>query len=295
MELIGKRIREARAKNQLTQAQLANGICSQAQVSHIEKGALTPSAVVLYGISKKLGVDMNYFFNIGTDDKRQGNPTFKHIQSIVDNLKDLRDYKSLSLIIENAMVDMESKTSQEKQFLLWHKAICLYYVDNDFFSAERLLMEALALTDSQHLQVSEIENSYAIILAQEKKHEEALDLFHSCLQGSRRKGTISRDIEVKILFGLSQSLTHLELYSDSLFYSNQAITINIQRKSMYLLVECYYQSGFNLSQLNKYNDALEFLNNSSFIFNIQKNEKLVDIVEERIREIILFNNLQGVE
>ncbi len=64
---------------------------------------------------------------------------------------------------------------------------------------------------------------------------------------------------------------------------------------MYLLGECYYQSGFNLSQLNKYNDALEFLNNSSFIFNIQKNEKLVDIVEERIREIILFNNLQGVE
>jgi transcriptional regulator with XRE-family HTH domain len=64
--LIGKKIKELRKIVGLTQSELAEEICTQALISRIEKGDIYPSATAIYQISKKLGVDVNYFFEIGT-------------------------------------------------------------------------------------------------------------------------------------------------------------------------------------------------------------------------------------
>ena len=64
--IIGQRIRELRKSLKLSQEELAEGICTQAQISKIEKGDVYPYANTLYLISQKLGVDVNYFFEIGS-------------------------------------------------------------------------------------------------------------------------------------------------------------------------------------------------------------------------------------
>lgn len=63
---IGKKISELRNEMTLTQEEVAEEICSQASISLIEKGELDPNATILYQIAKKLGVDVNYFFHIGS-------------------------------------------------------------------------------------------------------------------------------------------------------------------------------------------------------------------------------------
>ncbi|MBP2241571.1 transcriptional regulator with XRE-family HTH domain [Cytobacillus eiseniae] len=60
--LIGLELRRLREDYGLTQAQLCEGICHQSMLSKIEKGETYPSAPILYKITQKLDVDMEYFF-----------------------------------------------------------------------------------------------------------------------------------------------------------------------------------------------------------------------------------------
>ena len=45
-----------------SQKELAEGICKQGQISRLENGEYTPGSDVLYKLSKKLNVSMDYFF-----------------------------------------------------------------------------------------------------------------------------------------------------------------------------------------------------------------------------------------
>ncbi|MCM2607171.1 helix-turn-helix domain-containing protein [Rossellomorea marisflavi] len=81
---IGKKISELRNEMNLTQGELAEGICTQASISMIEKGELDPNATILYQIAKKLGVDVNYFFHIGST------PRLDYINEVEKQLRKLR-------------------------------------------------------------------------------------------------------------------------------------------------------------------------------------------------------------
>jgi transcriptional regulator with XRE-family HTH domain len=82
--VIGKKIKELRKAVGLTQGDLAQGICTQALISRIEKGDIYPSATALYQISNRLGVDVNYFFEIGTT------PRLDYLREVEKQLTKLR-------------------------------------------------------------------------------------------------------------------------------------------------------------------------------------------------------------
>lgn len=58
---IGKRIYLTRLAKGMSQQELAKGICSQPQISKIEKGEAQPSVPTLFRISERLGVNCYYF------------------------------------------------------------------------------------------------------------------------------------------------------------------------------------------------------------------------------------------
>ena len=45
----------------MSQSELCHGICSQSQISKIEKGIIYPSSILLYQLSERLGIG-NYIF-----------------------------------------------------------------------------------------------------------------------------------------------------------------------------------------------------------------------------------------
>ncbi|WP_279293770.1 helix-turn-helix domain-containing protein, partial [Enterococcus cecorum] len=47
----------------MSQKELAAVICKQGQISRIENGEYTPGSKLLYDLSRKLKVSMDYFFN----------------------------------------------------------------------------------------------------------------------------------------------------------------------------------------------------------------------------------------
>ncbi|MFP3340016.1 helix-turn-helix transcriptional regulator, partial [Micrococcus sp. SIMBA_131] len=78
---------------------LAEGICTQALISRIEKGDIYPSATALYQISVKLGVDVNYFFEIGTT------PRLDYIMEVEKQLRYLRVYRKYEEMMDLVRVE----------------------------------------------------------------------------------------------------------------------------------------------------------------------------------------------
>jgi len=60
---IGLALRRLRKKHNLTQKDLANGICSQAEISKIESGTHSPTVELLYALSRRLQVPITAFLN----------------------------------------------------------------------------------------------------------------------------------------------------------------------------------------------------------------------------------------
>ncbi len=60
MTLLASRLRSRRLELKLSQSELAKGICKQGQISRIEKGKYNPGSDILYKLSQKLNVPMEY-------------------------------------------------------------------------------------------------------------------------------------------------------------------------------------------------------------------------------------------
>ncbi len=66
---LGITIKELRMKKNISQSELCHGICSQSQISKIEKGMIYPSSVLLYQLSERLGIDPNHIFALTQNKK----------------------------------------------------------------------------------------------------------------------------------------------------------------------------------------------------------------------------------
>ncbi|MEK4148116.1 MULTISPECIES: helix-turn-helix domain-containing protein [Robertmurraya] len=278
---LGQAIRELRQKMGLSQKELASGICNQAQISNIEKNNYTPSAMLLNQISTKLGVDMNYFFEMQESYKIEYiSNSKKYIRQLVRN----RDYENLYFTILSEKKHPYYQEKENLQFILWHEAICIHYVKNNSKLAFEMLDEALHITNNKRYyteQEMEILNSIAVIKRETGFFEESEQLFRKALKKLCEIPKITNHlIELKLLFGLAQLLTDIENYEESLHYCEKGIKICNQAEILSILGEFLYQRGVNLARLGNCEEARKSFEQSIHIFEIQNNTFLLESVKE---------------
>lgn len=282
---IGTNIRKRRLELGLTQKELASDICTQAQISNIEKGALNPSSLVLFELSKRLLVDMNYFFETNPV---KSNEHFIEIKNMIKQLKAQRNYASIKYIVDNELtVNANRYAPYEHRYLLWHKGISLYHLTNNFEESVRLLKDLLVEenTASDKLLNINVKTSIATMYQSEKDYDKAYQLYKEVWnQLGEMEGIDDFETELKILFGLSQTLTYLGEYNESKSYSLQAISICVKRNTLYMLPDSYYQTGNNLVKLNRKEEGLSYIQTAKTLFEIQGNTNMVNIVKGILEE-----------
>ena len=73
----------------ISQSELCHGICSQSQISKIEKGVIYPSSILLYQLSERLGIDPNNIFAL-TQNKK-----LKYVENVKCVIKRLLKAKTI--------------------------------------------------------------------------------------------------------------------------------------------------------------------------------------------------------
>ncbi|MCM3216518.1 helix-turn-helix domain-containing protein [Niallia taxi] len=280
---VGEKIKELRKQVGLSQKELSHNICTQAQISKIEKGEVLPLSSTLYLISQRLGIDVNYFFDIGTT------PRLDYVIETSEQLKAARrntDYETIKQIVEAEEKNpLFTRNKKHYQILLWHKAIYVYEVDHDFQKALELIDEAIALTFDKVFTEKEIEIfvSRGIFYYEEGFNEEALQIYCKALSQLQKIPHLQdATIKSRLFFNIAKSLTELNKYESSITYCKKGIDWAIKKDNLYLLAHFHYHIGFNYEMQEKFNLASNYMKEALLIFQLVKDTRYTEYIQEKI-------------
>jgi transcriptional regulator with XRE-family HTH domain len=286
--LIGKKIKELRKIVGLTQGELSEGICTQALISRIEKGDIYPSATTLYQVSKKLGVDVNYFFEIGTT------PRLDYIKEVEKQLRKLRIKLKYEDMMEVVRAEEKNplyyKDNSNLQLLYWHKGIYLFEVKKDFQRAFAILHEAYHMTAMEKKAISEREIEILLTIGvfeyNLKNHEAALKYYEDVKAALQAIEQLSdKSIKTRLLYNMARLSTHIGNYKESRKYCLEAVKWCIEEEHLWGLGELYYHIGYNYELEKELPKALQYIEKAIIIFEMRKNYSYHSILLKKREEV----------
>ncbi|KMK95942.1 helix-turn-helix domain-containing protein [Rossellomorea marisflavi] len=284
---VGKKIKELRKNSGLSQEELSEGICTQAQISKIEKGLVFPYASTLYQISQKLGVDVNYFFDIGTT------PRLDYVQEVFQQLqimrRSLRFKEMMDIVRAEEVNPLFSQNKKNLQLLLWHKGIYLYEVENKKDEAINTLNKAVHIADMKGKVIQEREIEILLTIGAIYYREDinaALPLFEEIIRHVQLLPHLNDyTIKTRLYFNLARTLTSLERLDESNIYCDKAIKWCLQKDSIYLLGEIHYQKGYNLELINQPVKAKSYMEKALIVFELQQDDKYLNFIKDKINQL----------
>ncbi|HFK1452092.1 MULTISPECIES: helix-turn-helix domain-containing protein [Bacillus cereus group] len=286
---LGITIKELRMKKNISQSELCHGICSQSQISKIEKGMIYPSSILLYQLSERLGIDPNNIFAL-TQNKR-----LKYVENVKYVMKDClkqKQYKDLYEIVKKEKNLNNFQTKEEKQFLIWHEAIAIFIVDRSIKTALDLLNNALklTLTNSDFLSEREIDimQTMAIFYAENKNFEKSINILKRCLTNFNKLDfPRDKEIKLKIMLNLAKCLDSIYQHEEAIKYLDNGIKLAINLNTFYLLGELFYLKGQFLLKIKQHNveDVVYNWTKALFIFELTEKEYYTKTLPDELIEI----------
>ncbi|MGH0425555.1 MULTISPECIES: helix-turn-helix domain-containing protein [Bacillus] len=285
---LGITIKELRMKKNISQSELCHGICSQSQISKIEKGMIYPSSILLYQLSERLGIDPNNIFAL-TQNKK-----LKYVENVKYVMRDCtkqKQYNELYEIVKQEKNGNNFQLKEDKQFLIWHEAIAIFHVNKSIKTALNLLNSALKLTVTNVDFLSEREidimQSMAIFHWANKEYEKSITILRRCLANFNKLDfPRDKEIKLKIIFNLAKILGLANQHEEAIKYNDMGIKLAINLNTLYLLGELYYGKAWNLLKLEQYNeeDVADNMKKALFIFELTEKENLIKMVKEKYFE-----------
>lgn len=215
--LIGDKIKNTRKSLGITQNELSRDICTQSQISKIEKNEIIPSSEILFQISKKLNVSMDFFFDY--EDK---------VNSKIRGKKICEDYllkREYRVLLDFVSCQYTASLSDlEIKYYTWIKVVCIGYVKNDY----TYCIDALnnIIEEYKHVEDYELNANIFNSLSNFYFKKNEVDLAQENLFKAMSIITtynVTGNIQNKVYYNVSRQLYMREKYTESLNYANLGI------------------------------------------------------------------------
>lgn len=277
----GNLIKSKRKELDLTQKELAEGICTQALISRIEKGDIVPQNSILQQLGSRLQLDDNELNNLAYK-TRYDNEMFE-IKKKIRKALTRRDYVYIEKILEQNKILISNTNNQNDQaFFTWMKASLQDKLYHQKDKALKILTEIPLLHLEDELAI-EILNAIGVIYYQGEEFKEALNVFQHAV--NMIEDNIDYMVQTKLLFNYALTLEEFDEDKKALDYIIQAIERLIFEDSMYLLGDLYHTKGFILRKLGHLQEAKKSNQLALSIFEIQNNNKFKVMTQLEIEEI----------
>ncbi|MER2121915.1 MAG: helix-turn-helix domain-containing protein [Solibacillus sp.] len=326
--MVGHFIRSERLKKNMKQSYLAKGICSPSYLSKIENNSTEPSEEVLYLISKKLGIELNFKgknhgnLEYEKDNRQYLNEIYKEIsikrsekyaKQVYKELSELRfsfngndfylyclvnirilvilkDNKSILVLLEPLMRDKEKLNDYEKYLLAKTLGIFHFVNDNIKDSIENF-EEALNLSKQINLKSwdqADLYYMYSLASLSNQQNIKAIEYSEMSLKYFNDNFLFERSIESLIVQGIAYKNSFD--FRASLRNYKKAIEITEKFDVVKFKSIIFQNLGSLYTKLNDYNLALEYYLKSLNLKN-SLDKKLITIFSI----IQIYSRLQEYE
>ncbi|CAG9621193.1 helix-turn-helix domain-containing protein [Sutcliffiella rhizosphaerae] len=287
-KVLGEEIKRLRKQQLLSQKELADGICCQTTISSIEKGRALPSIDILYFISLRLNVTVDYFLQHNYQSYQL------YVSETMDGIEDLLKRKNYSEIYEITKLERKLRKNRDlgsmfNQFIDWHyyRAAQLLGLISWKDSVEQLtlLVQSKEINKVQY-QDLKIKNVLANVYSENGETEKALEYYNEILMANIKLESYRR-FKLKVYFNLSKLYFYEEDYEESIQVAEKGIKLSIELQDISMLGNLYIQSAQSMILLKK-EDAERIktnLQNAKFIFTLTNKAKSLEFVEQLEEQI----------
>ncbi|WP_368914757.1 helix-turn-helix domain-containing protein [Exiguobacterium acetylicum] len=243
---IGYEIKRLRKEKKITQAELCEGICSQAEISKVENGKNSPTIDLLQQVAKRLKVPLSMLFQ---DHLR--NDVFQSYDEQLANLLRTNQYVDALKLSEHVLSTTEYEQvrnlARYYQVIVQERSGQIHYL-KAVQSLERLLNKEQLWFESATLYLR-IQMGMANLYVEHGDFELADDLFQNLIQAKYETIELKK-VRIKILYNYGQQLSLQKKYLAGLKITEQGIQESLQLEDGHFLGHFYFQRGYFKQQLN---------------------------------------------
>lgn len=287
--LLASRLKERRKALKMSQKELAEGICKQGQISRIENGEYTPGSELLYALSRKLRVSMDYFFDEQVQDEKN---ELENFRLVAENFISQRDYSSLKYLY-----NLESKSSShlslsDKMYLEWIQTLVLFYCDNNKLEAvsklEKLIKEK-NISEINYLRFSNTLFNFYYDIDDLNQFNEIRDNLEKRVNNLIIHTIEELELSIKFNYNISRFLWLQNNVEDALNKISETIRICKRYRSNYLLADLYLLLGNASASFGNIDEVRDYYTKAKFLYNIDGNQEMSLKVEHYLAEKLMSN------
>ncbi|WP_170243383.1 helix-turn-helix domain-containing protein [Streptococcus suis] len=234
MTTLSEKFRLKRKELGLSQQTLAKGICEQSQISKIERGHFIPSADLLFRLSQRLEVPLDYFFNEQIEVKSNLS-NFKHLSA---RLLDDRNYDDLEYLYKIEVERSTFLTLEDRTYLEWIKAIIDFYqYELQFEAISHLenILSKVASTTLIYLKVLNTLSNFYSLVGREEDYEANYSHLIELYQTKNLDHQEFLFGYIRVRYNYAHYLVSKEKYNEAVQEALETIEICKERQTSYQL------------------------------------------------------------
>ncbi|HEK9988249.1 TPA: helix-turn-helix transcriptional regulator [Streptococcus equi subsp. zooepidemicus] len=234
MTTLAEKFRLKRKELGLSQQTLAKGICEQSQISKIERGHFIPSADLLFRLSQRLEVPLDYFFNEQIEVKSNLS-NFKHLSA---RLLDDRNYDDLEYLYKIEVERSTFLTLEDRTYLEWIKAIIDFYqYELQFEAISHLenILSKVASTTLIYLKVLNTLSNFYSLVGREEDYEANYSLLMELYQTKNLEYQEFLFGYIRVRYNYAHYLVSKEKYNEAMQEALETIELCKERQTSYQL------------------------------------------------------------
>lgn len=277
---LGEKIKRRRKEISMTQIDLAEGICTQAMVSRLEKQKVRPSRDLMEKLADRMDTPMSYFY--GEDSLETRHSQVSQLCKMIRQHLERREYDSIAYLVETNYELIARSVGEDKLFFEWIKGLLYTHRDGDYDKALDHLIAIEEGTKKGELRV-EIIDSIGNQYQRKQEYDKAEEYYQKGFESFSE--WMGHEKKAKLLLNYSLCLSKQEKYRDSLEKVLQGLELLIENNTLFLLGDFFYQKGHCLEHLDQSRQAVESYKKAAFVFDIQQNERFITMANLAIDEL----------
>ncbi|MDQ6467831.1 helix-turn-helix domain-containing protein [Exiguobacterium acetylicum] len=249
---IGLALRRLRKKHNLTQKDLANGICSQAEISKIESGTHSPTVELLYALSRRLQVPMTIFLS--------EHSSVESLRIIDDELLTKfqnNDHTEIYKLSKKQMelINPNSELAALYSYYMHLSAVKIGKIDyrTCVVELQRLSEKCIKFFYSPRM-IFRIKSAIATMYYENDNLNHGFKAYEDLLSLSYDSDELLVE-KIRLLYNVSKVLVAMKKNKEALKYIEDGIYLSLRFKDMSLLGQLYYQKAYALEMLDPLNPS----------------------------------------
>lgn len=296
---IGEKIKYYRKKKELTQKELAHGICSIPYLSKIENKKIPENPDILSRLCERLGITYEQKDNqdrskkiiemekqldewyevIISRDKEKAIGMEKNINEVIKEIEDpttsiqyqlfsiryhllLRNLNECKNIIKD--LKLAKKNFSDKQMYYFYYFFGLYkYLQDELIESLEYYSKAERI--NQQIHINDPELIYLLSLVHSRLHHVTLTIHYAniALKVFNQKMDYYRSIEIQIILAINY--IRINKYDKAKEYLQNSLKVAEKMNDSYLVGNIYHNLGYLYSNMKKHDHAIDYYHKSLFI------------------------------